>query len=166
MSKIEVRTFDVTEWQEYRDMRLLALQDSPDAFGSTFEGSRIIPDKDWMIRLECVTPESDFPAKATLDGEFAGLAWGRIEPSNLAVAYLYQMWVPSEYRSMGVGKALLLAVLDWSKSQGVEVLKLGVTCGDSPARKLYESQGFVAVGGVEPLRPGSEVSVQNMEFGF
>src|SRR5207302_34276 len=42
---------------------------------------------------------------------------------------------------------------------------LGVTCGDSPARRLYTSAGFKPVGRVEPLRPMSELMVQNILSG-
>jgi GNAT superfamily N-acetyltransferase len=166
MTTIEVRTFDVAEWREYRNMRLCALQDSPDAFGSTYEESSRIHDTEWVDRLERVTAKTDFPVKATADGIFAGMAWAKIESSNLDIARLYQMWVALEFRGKGIGKALLLAAIDWSKSRRAKAMQLGVTCGDSPARRLYESEGFVSAGGIEPLRPGSEISIQNMELRF
>jgi len=39
------------EWRIYRDLRLRALADSPDAFGSTFERERDRPDAEWADRL-------------------------------------------------------------------------------------------------------------------
>ena len=73
---ITVRAFKPEEWPQYRSVRLRALKESPQAFGSTFEDAVNYPDETWKNRLEDLSVESDL-ALAAFDGDEAmGLAWG------------------------------------------------------------------------------------------
>ncbi|MGB7344337.1 MAG: GNAT family N-acetyltransferase, partial [Pirellulaceae bacterium] len=67
-----------------------------------------------------------------------------------------------EHRGQGFGRLILEHLLVWFKSKGVASVTLGVTCGNSPAKVLYESCGFSQVGRPEPLREGSELLAQEM----
>jgi ribosomal protein S18 acetylase RimI-like enzyme len=49
-------------------------------------------------------------------------------------------------RGGGVGRALLRAVREESRRQGARRLTLRVLGHNTPARKLYESEGFVVEG--------------------
>jgi ribosomal protein S18 acetylase RimI-like enzyme len=158
-----VRTFAADEWRVYRDLRLRALADSPDAFGSTLAHEAGRPDEEWSRRLATGADSRwSLPLVAGVGGEPIGLAWGRIEPSDPDVATLYQMWVAPTHRGSGAGRMLLDAVIAWATARNASYLVLAVTCGDTPARRLYERAGFQAVGAPKPLRPGSELLVQPM----
>lgn len=159
---IDVSIIQAAQWEAYRDIRLHALQDSPDAFGTTWEQARTLTDPEWRARLERVTPALDHPMLARLEGRNAGLAWARIEPTDLAVAFLYQMWVAPESRGRGVGRALMDAAIGWAEARDARLLKLDVTCGDRPARRLYDALGFQPVGEPVPMRPGSDLMEQPM----
>jgi ribosomal protein S18 acetylase RimI-like enzyme len=164
MPDIRVRVFRSSEWRSYRDLRLRALQDSPTAFSTTFADASARSDEDWASRMAEGSAETDLPLVAEVDGELAGMAWGKIYPSERATAHLYQMWVAPEHRGLGVGRMLLEKAIEWARSHGVRWIILGVTCGDTPARRLYTSAGFQAIGDPEPLRPGSELGVQWMRL--
>jgi GNAT superfamily N-acetyltransferase len=99
---------------------------------------------------------------AEAGGEPIGLAWGRIEKCSPEVANLYQMWVAPEYRGMGVGQMLLQAVIAWAREANAHQLALGVTCGDTPAMRLYTHAGFKPVGQPQALRPDSDLLGQQM----
>ena len=145
-------------------MRLRALRDSPDAFGSTFEKTSLVTDKEWELRLQRVSLDFDLPAVALIEATYAGMAWGRIERPEDEFAHLFQMWVAPEFRGKGIARKLLDTVLSWAVERGRKALALSVTCGDTPARRLYESTGFVAIGQPESLRPGSDLMVQPMRL--
>lgn len=164
MPNVIVRVIEPSEWQIYREIRLRALADSPDAFGSTWEKENAFSDQQWMARLSGVESDTDLPLFSEVDNRVGGLAWGRIEPSERTVAHIYQVWVAPEYRGNGSGKGLLKRIIDWAGLQGVQFVALTVTCGDSPARRLYDSLGFKPVGEVIPLRPGSPLLEQPMEL--
>jgi hypothetical protein len=70
-----VRAFSADEWRIYRDLRLRALADSPDAFGSILaeETSRL--DAQWARHLASSTDSRvHLPLVAEVRGERIGLA--------------------------------------------------------------------------------------------
>lgn len=163
--KPEVRIFAPHEWGTYRDLRLRALAEAPDAFGSTLAAEQNRPDDEWLRRLTAgADARTNLPLVAEVRGEPIGLAWGRIEASDPEVAALYQMWVAPSHRGLGAGRLLLEAVIAWARDQNASYLDLGVTCGDRPARRLYERAGFKPKGEPQPLRPGSTLLVQPMRL--
>lgn len=160
-----VRRFGSDEWRSYRDLRLRALYESPDAFGSTFSHESERTDDDWQSRLGSgATSPRDLPLIAESEGKAVGLAWARIDESQPDVAHLYQVWVAPSYRRIGIGAALLASAIDWARSVGARSIALGVTCGDNPALHLYRRAGFAPAGDPKPLRPGSAVLSQPMEL--
>lgn len=160
-----IRTLAADDWRLYRDLRLRALADSPDAFGSTLAAEAGRPDAEWARRLaSSADARVSLPLVAELGGELIGLAWGRIDAAAPDVAALYQMWVTPTHRGRGVGQKLLEAVIAWAMAQNVASLDLGVTCGDSPARRLYGRAGFKPLGEPGPLRQGSTLLAQRMRL--
>ncbi|MBX7232796.1 MAG: GNAT family N-acetyltransferase [Caldilineales bacterium] len=152
-----VRPFAPHEWSIYRELRLRALADAPDAFGSTLAAEQERADEDWAGRLAAADESGrDLPLVAEMDGEPVGLGWGRIEADHLGVAHLYQMWVAPGSRNLGVGRMLLEAVIAWAKEKNARYLDLGVTYRESSAMRLYRRAGFEPAGDPEPLRPGSK----------
>ncbi len=152
------------EWPAYRDVRLRALRESPDAFGSTFEIERARPDHIWASRVsEASCSGADAPFFAVDEGQVCGLAWCKLDPRDPGLANIFQMWVAPELRGRGAGRELLEAALAWARDKGVRRVRLGVTVGNSSAYFLYTGLGFVPVGGPEPLRESSSLMVQYME---
>lgn len=164
-SKTTVRLFAPHEWPIYKHLRLRALADSPEAFGSTLAREQDRTDAEWSSRLALdAASDLNLPLVAMVGREPAGLAWGRIEQTNLTVANLYQMWVAPEYRCLGLGQMLLEAVIAWASAKDVSYLDLAVTHRDSPAMRLYTRLGFQPSGPLEPLRPGSHLLEQPMRL--
>jgi GNAT superfamily N-acetyltransferase len=157
-----VRRFASHEWTTYRDLRLRSLADSPDAFGGTLAQAQGLTDEEWAERLaRGVASPLDEPLLARLGGVPVGLAWGRIEPTERGTARLYQVWVAASARRHGLGRMLVQAAIAWATQVGARVLTLGVTC-DTPAMRLYGSEGFVPHGEPGPIRPGATRLGQEM----
>ncbi len=164
-SLLRIRTFTPQEWETYKDLRLRALADSPEAFARTFAQEQKRPDAEWASRLaEGAGSDLDLPLVAEVNQEPIGLAWGRIDRVDPGVAHLYQMWVAPGHRRLGAGQRLLGAVIDWARSKNARQLELGVTLRDSPAMRLYKSAGFEPAGEPRPLRPGSALPEQTMRL--
>lgn len=164
-STICVRPFAPHEWPTYKHLRLRALADSPEAFGSTLATEQDRTDHEWSGRLASgAASDLNLPLLALVDGEPAGLAWGRIEQDDLAVANLYQMWVAPEHRRLGLGQMLVREIIAWATARGAACLDLAVTYRDSPAMRLYTRLGFQPAGPLEPLRPGSPLLEQPMRL--
>jgi ribosomal protein S18 acetylase RimI-like enzyme len=162
-----VREFLAGEWPVYRELRLRALQESPDAYGSIYAAESGQTDEEWAERLaRGVTSEGELPLIAEFDGEPSGLSWVRIEESMPEAAHLYQMWVAPECRRHGVGRALVDAAAAWARAMGARQFELDVTCDNEAAIRLYEGAGFVVHGESRPLRPGSVLRAQGMGRGL
>ena len=160
---ISIRPIAAHEWQKYRDIRLRALKESPDAFGSTWEREISFSDEIWSARIAAAQGSRINGAFFAVTGEQVhGLIWAQISDKDSKLACLYQMWVDPAVRGLGVGRSLLTEALAWAKRNGAQSVQLGVTVADSPALKLYASQGFFPVGKAEPLREGSGLMAQTM----
>ena len=164
-STFAVRRFTSNEWRTYKELRLRALGDSPDAFGSTLAAEQVSTDEQWSARLtRGVMSNADLPLVAEVSGRSVGLAWAKIDESEQSVVHLYQMWVAANFRRRGAGQMLLYAAIAWAKASSAEAIVLGVSCGDTAASRLYARAGFIPVGPPEPLRAGSPVLAQAMRL--
>lgn len=160
-----IRSILPEEWQKYRSVRLRALLESPDAFGSTYEIEVARPDDLWSSRIEAAARSGmDRALFAVRDENVCGLAWCKVSGAEPGVADLFQMWVEPGSRGLGVGAALLREAVAYATNAGVGTLRLGVTVAESPAMRLYRSFGFKPVGAAEPLRDGSAMSAQTMHL--
>ena len=161
-----IRQFETNEWQAYKDLRLNALKESPEAFGSIFEDAVKYEDIQWKNRIAEASADNNYPMAALVGDEFVGLGWVVIEPPKYDVAHLYQMWVNPRFRKLGLGRALVESGINWAGSRGTRSMMLEVTCGDRPARRLYDSLGFVPTGDPVPVWSDANRLEQLMELRF
>jgi GNAT superfamily N-acetyltransferase len=162
-SRPTVRRLAAHEWRVYRALRLHALRDAPDAFGSTLAREEAFPDDEWLKRLaDGAESPTELPLIAEDDARPIGLAWARIDPDDPEVAALYQVWVDPAYRHRGVGRLVIDAALDWARSAGVRQILLSVALGPGSALEFYRHLGFAEIGAPVPLRNGSSSLKQTM----
>jgi ribosomal protein S18 acetylase RimI-like enzyme len=57
--------------------------------------------------------------------------------------YLAELYVVPDKRGLGLGRALMLAVVDAARDRGADHILLGTSEDDHAARALYESLGFI-----------------------
>jgi GNAT superfamily N-acetyltransferase len=143
-----VRAVDPDDWEVLRDIRLAALRDAPDAFGSTYEQQAAFTEEDWRRRAAEVAAFLAYVPEVSAT-EPAGLAGGY--PEEPGVIELVSMWVRPQARGHGVGEALVTAVADWAKRSEAATLHLWVTESNRSARLLYERCGFAPTGERQPL---------------
>lgn len=154
MAEIEVRQIGADSWPVMRDIRLAALRDAPQAFGSSYQGEVAFGPEDWLGRIR---RGANFLAYAHGPGSPpAGIAGGFV-PSP-GVAELVSMWVAPGNRGSGIGQALVEAVVQWARADGHDQLHLWVTEGNEPARSLYERCGFTPTGERQPLPSRPELT--------
>lgn len=133
---MEVREVAVEEWARFRDLRLRALREDPEAFGSTLEREAAMTGAEWRERF--AQPGSiRFVAKE--GGAWLGLAGGA---TGEAGPELFGMWVAPEARGRGVGRALVEAVVEWARGRGFDRVSLWVNVEQAAAQRLYEKCGF------------------------
>ena len=153
------------DWPAYREVRLNALKDSPQAFGATWEQEAVLPEEDWSARtLASESGQSGRGFFAITRDEVCGLVWCLLSDSDPRIAHIYALWTAPSVRGQGAGRALLEQCIAWAKGKGVRNIRLSATKNESPAMLLYKSRGFYPVGEPEFLRPGSDLKTQKMEL--
>lgn len=148
------------DWERLRDLRLRALVDAPEAFGSTHEREAAQSQDDWRAFADGWEGTAHQAVFVTADdgGRWMGLAVGVVREADLSLANLYAMWVDPAARGMGAGRLLVGSVVAWAGGAGAERLELCVTEANDQALALYRSSGFEPTGGRDVLRRGSDVS--------
>ena len=139
---LRVRQLAPDEFTTLCAIRLRAVQDSPAAYGSTYEQAVGRSDADWRAWFDTATPFlAEDPDRAAL-----GLAAMYREADEPAVAHLISIWVAPEARGTGIGDALVEEVVNFASVQGVAVVRLDVAEGNDQAARLYERNGFRLTG--------------------
>lgn len=150
-TEFEILKLSPADWSRLATIRLRALADTPDAFGSTLERQQKFTESDWRERL---TGEHKITFVATRgSGEDIGLIGSAPYEGH---AGLFSMWVAPEARGCGVGGALVDAVIAWARSRGHTKLLLDVGDANLPAIALYASKGFEPNGVTGTLDPPRE----------
>ena len=166
MEKLSIRLLRTDEWALLKELRIQALEDTPDAFAQTIDEVRDEPESYWQqLAMNLRFPHHAFFVAFVRDKPI-GIAYGRLEAEERTVAHIGSMWVSPTVRGTGIGKKLLERVMSWAVEQRATRIKLWVTVGNSPATKLYESSGFVPTGVTDVLRAGSPLQIIEMARGL
>ena len=151
--ELRVRRVRSEEWEDLRALRVRALEDAPDAFGSTAAEALRRSDDDWIVWARVGSSSSVsavFVAEA--GGTMVGICGVFLHEGDPGTAQIVAMWVSPDHRGRRIGEMFLTVAADWSAHHGARELVLDVTESNEPARRLYRRAGFSETGRSEPLR--------------
>jgi ribosomal protein S18 acetylase RimI-like enzyme len=154
----DVRAARTEEWRSVRDLRLRALADSPDAFGSTLDRERTHGEPEWVGWISGWQGAVNRLFVAVDGDAWVGMAVGSRGEGEERV-HVYGMWVDPRRRRAGLGRRLLDEVFAWARATGAAEIELGVTGSNRDAVTFYERMGFTDTGERHPLREGSSLEV-------
>lgn len=139
-----MRVLTADDWMLWRELRLQALTEAPQAFGSRLADWQGDGDREerWRDRLSIPGSRNLI---ATVNNKPVGMASGVPDPDDVS-AELISLWVHPAARGQGVGDALIEAVTLWATRAGFEALRLAVTPANEYALKLYYRNGFRPTG--------------------
>ncbi|AQY52256.1 acetyltransferase [Listeria weihenstephanensis FSL R9-0317] len=139
---MEIRLLTVADVDNYVQIRLRALQESPAAFATSFEEEKYTALQKYEIRFQ--SPYS-LTFGAFSGGHLVGVVT-LIQEERLKMrhrANIVAMYVIPERRGSGVGKALIGTAIDQAQRlEGVEQVYLSVVTSNKMAQTLYTSLGF------------------------
>jgi ribosomal protein S18 acetylase RimI-like enzyme len=141
---MEIRPLQPANAKIIRKLRLEALLDSPESFGSSYEEEREYPLKRFKDRLE-----SGCTLGAFLHEELVGMVTLMEETRNKTrhKATIYAMYVRPAQRGQGIGKKLMIEAIKQAKRiNGIEQIHLSVVTSNDAAKQLYLSLGFEIYG--------------------
>src|SRR4029079_12628816 len=105
MRDITLRALGVDDWEQYRSVRLVALQESPDAFVASHDDEAAEGEEFWRARMQRSTR-----LVAERDGRPVGIASvGTADHDQPEAAQLFGLWVHPEARGTGVATELVRA---------------------------------------------------------
>jgi len=138
---LEIQRLSSTQGERWRSVRLAALHDAPDAFGTTLAQANAFPPELWSRQV------GEFPTFiAVLDGMDIGVVRASPDIEHPETAFLLSMWVAPDARGTGVGDELIDAVAGWAESDGFLRLVLDVADANASAIELYARKGFEPTG--------------------
>ena len=149
---ITVRRIETADWPVLREIRLEALSDAPEAFGSTLETTRRLSARQWRQR---VATNAYFVAER--EGVVVGMVSGGYNDNLPGTHWLYGMYVTPAVRGSVAAQLLVAAVVEWARGDGAREIYLHVASGVPRARAFYLKNGFTLTG--EPFEMERDPSV-------
>jgi RimJ/RimL family protein N-acetyltransferase len=148
----EIRRLVPADAAAYRTMMLEGYELHPEAFTSTVAERASLPLEWWEARMKDEPGATEMVLGAFRGSRLAGVVGLSFESREKSrpKAHLFGMYVPQRMRKSGVGRGLVLGVLEHARKRGARLVQLTVTQGNAAAQALYEGCGFVPFG-VEPL---------------
>lgn len=130
----------------FRQIRLNALKDSPEAFGSTYalEIGRTM--ESWQEQLELA-----------ITGKLRNIQFAFYDDNPIGIAALYRekevmsgdvimMWVDEKFRGSEVASLLVSSLIGWARELSFQSVHLSVTRSNKCAIRFYEKCGFELTG--------------------
>ncbi len=134
----------------WRQLRLRALREHPDAFGSTWESYAALTLDEAADRFrDRRGPTSETLGAFDADGTLVGSIGIMQEDGakSLHRMFVWGMYVAPDARGTGIADALVDSAVAFARSlKGVLQIHLAVTAHNHTARRLYERHGFIRYG--------------------
>lgn len=128
-----IKKLNKNNWQEWKAIRLEALQKSPDSFLSSFEEERKTLDNDWAEQLKNSIKFGYF-----INNKIAGCCGLSLEKAAKIshTATIWGMYVKDDARGNGIGLNLINFAKNYAKKNRVKHLYLGCNAENYNAIKL------------------------------
>ena len=153
--RLRVRRAALGDEPVLRDLRLQALSDAPDAFGSTYERELARTTLDWQKWL---SPGATFILDTPMGTK--GIVAAVRDATDPEVVHLMAMWVHPAIRGSGASDDLVAAVVVWAGSEGARVVRLDVMQAHERARRFYARHRFRPIGHEEVRERDGKIEVR------
>lgn len=153
MNKITIKHLAPSEWLKYKTLRLEALKTEPTAFAETYENVIKDSDKVWEERLQkSQAKNGQILLFAEVDKNIVGMVGGfwDLRKKIRHVGHIYGTYVKPNFRSCGIGKLLMLRIINELKTiSSITKIRIEVNAHNLPAFELYKKLGFKVIGKAE-----------------
>jgi RimJ/RimL family protein N-acetyltransferase len=147
---VSLRPARKTDVQAYRDLRLEALHDHPEAFGSDHAVNQVRPMSFWVERLSALGSDSTIYF-AIYNNALIGTCgmYRGDSPKTQHSATLVGVYIQPAWRGLQIAEGLMASCLEWAHQHGIMIVKLAVVATNTAAIRRYSSYGF-KIYGIEP----------------
>jgi GNAT superfamily N-acetyltransferase len=158
---ITIRRSDRRDWRALKAIRLEALADTPDAYGSTWNENSKWSDAQWKNAAS-----RRLYYLAFRDEEVVGMASGGLNDMHPGTRWLYGMYVTPSDRGSGTADQLVATVCAWARGEGADEIYLHVTSSVARARAFYTRLGFRPNGETFPMDRDHALTLETMVLSF
>lgn len=149
---VDIRPTQPGDVPAFRDLRLAALHDHPEAFGADYAEQSARPVTAWEEGV-CRGAGDDLGITyvAEAGGALVAMAGIYREPSAKVRhnGTIWGVYVRPAWRGAGLADRLIDACMSWARLQRLRVVRLAVATTNAPAIRCYLRCGF-SVYGVDP----------------
>jgi RimJ/RimL family protein N-acetyltransferase len=156
---MNIRLLNKDDWSAFRSLRLTALSEHPEAFGSSFEEESNMSDEVFKTGFNNCNIFGAFETNQLIGcGGFFVLSQAKMSHRGV----LFSMYCNLQNRNKGVADALVKAIISYAKSRVIQMHATVVTTNQA-ALRLYEKNGF-KIYGTEPrsLKVGNQFYDEHM----
>ena len=143
---VEIRRVRREDVEIFRTARIVAVNDTPLAFGVTPEGLLAQTQQQWQERVDLLATHPTEAMFLAMDGEQAVGMMGAYFEEDDGCWVLMSVWVAPEHRGTGLTERLHSAVIAWVRAQGVEEIFLDVVLRNERAVGFYNRVGYTPTG--------------------
>lgn len=150
---MNIRLLNKEDWPAFRMLRLKALSEHPESFGSSFEEESNMSDEAFKTGFNNCDIFGAFEANQMVGcGGFFVLSQSKMCHRGV----LFSMYCNAQNRNKGIADALVKAIISHAKSRVIQLHATVVTTNQA-ALRLYEKNGF-KIYGTEPrsLKMGNQ----------
>ncbi|MGC2485482.1 MAG: GNAT family N-acetyltransferase [Acidimicrobiales bacterium] len=156
-SSYRVRRVERADWAALRAIRLEALSDSPEAFGSTLSDTQLLTARQWRAKIATLVY-----FLAERDGTVVGMISGGYNDNRPGTHWIYGMYVTRSSRGTKAATLLVRAVIDWARGEGAREVYLHVAAAAPRARTFYRKEGFRETGEIFAMERDLRVTLYTM----
>jgi ribosomal protein S18 acetylase RimI-like enzyme len=142
-SDIKIFTCPPERWQQYKELRLEALKNEPQAFAETYEKVEGIDGEEWTRRLSLDDRVNIRMVAENKDGRLVGMMTAVRSKDNKNNALIINVYINKDYRGAGLGKKMLKEILNLlEKVDDIKIIELTVNVAQGAAVSIYKTCGF------------------------
>ena len=102
---------------------------------------------DRWLRMRAADPRGVFLVAEVTPGKLAGFCVATVEGEipiyhTREIGFLHDLWVEEDYRHEGVGRQMVMLLIERFKQVGVKQIRLETAAANEAARGLFASCGF------------------------
>jgi len=144
--EIIIRDASLADAEQYRELRLFALKDSPTAFSADYETNARQSLSFWKNKLK--PEEHSIIFVAEHDNQLIGMTGIHKGDSSKTKhsAGIWGVFIHPEWRGLRIAEGLIEICCEWAKLREVQIVKLATVATNESAIRLYERMGFTTYG--------------------
>ncbi len=142
---ITIRQLTLSDIEDFKNIRLELLKDSPTNFGSSYNEESKFKHEMWENRL---TKDTVITLGLYNESQMIGVTVLVMNPRSKMkhIANINSVYVKPEYRGLKLSSLLISEAIEILKELGIERVNLSVVSDNQNAIKLYEKHGFETYG--------------------